>query len=50
MQKVVYKKQIPNSSKPVSKWVTHVQKYAKDNNLSYWEALKSPDCKKSYKK
>jgi hypothetical protein len=34
----------------VSKWITHVKKFAKDHNMKYNEALKDPKCSKSYKK
>lgn len=33
-----------------SKWIKHVKKHAKDNNIKYSEALKDPKCKESYKK
>ena len=32
----------------VNKWIEHIRKYAKDNNLSYGCALSDPKCKSSY--
>jgi len=31
-------------------WVEHIKKFAKDRNISYWEAIKMPECKETYKK
>jgi len=31
-------------------WINHIKAFAKANNISYWEALKSPQCKMSYRK
>jgi hypothetical protein len=31
-------------------WIAHVKQVAKDNNISYWEAIKKPSTKASYKK
>ena len=32
-----------------NKWVEHVEKIAKDNNISYGCAVSDPKCKNSYK-
>ena len=32
------------------KWISHVKKFAKDNNVSFKEAMSSAGCKNSYKK
>jgi hypothetical protein len=32
------------------KWILHVKEFAKSHKIKYPEALKHPDCKKSYKK
>ena len=34
----------------MNKWIMHVKDYAKKHNMSYNEALRSPACKKAYKK
>jgi hypothetical protein len=31
-------------------WIEHVKEFSKKNNLSYKEALQSPECRESYKK
>ena len=36
--------------KTQSPWITHVKKFAKENNLKYNEALRSPDLKIGYVK
>ena len=33
-----------------NKWIEHVKQYAKKNNMKYNEAMKSAECKSSYKK
>ena len=33
----------------MSKWISFVKQYSKDNNISYATALKDPECSKSYK-
>jgi hypothetical protein len=33
----------------VNKWIEHVKKYSKDNNIAYTAALKDSTCKSSYK-
>lgn len=33
-----------------SKWIEHCRKFAKDHNMKYGEAMKSAECKASYKK
>ena len=35
-----------SSSNP---WIQHVKDFAEDKGITYWEALKSPECKASYK-
>jgi len=35
---------------PENKWVEHVRKFAKDNNISYACAVSDPACKASYTK
>ena len=31
-------------------WIQHVKDFAKAKGIPYWQALKSPECKSSYKK
>jgi hypothetical protein len=31
-------------------WISHVQEYAKENNIGYFKALSDPNCKSTYKK
>ena len=31
-------------------WIQHVKDFAKAKGIPYWKALKSPECKTSYKK
>ena len=31
-------------------WITHVRKYATENNISYGCALSTPECKEEYRK
>ena len=31
-------------------WIAHVKMYASKHKMSYTDALKNPQCKKSYKK
>jgi len=31
-------------------WIQHVKDFAKEKGITYWEALKSPQCKSSYQK
>jgi hypothetical protein len=31
-------------------WISHVQKYAKEHQMSYFKAIKQPDIKDTYKK
>jgi len=33
-----------------NKWIDHVRKFAKTHNMTYFQALKDPKCKMSYKK
>ena len=30
-------------------WIQHVKSFAKQHGITYWKALKSPQCKSSYK-
>jgi len=30
-------------------WIQHIKAFAKSHGISYWKALKSPQCKSSYK-
>ena len=30
-------------------WMTHVRQFAKQHRMTYWEALKSPKCKSTYR-
>lgn len=39
-----------NKTGKVSKWIMHVKAFAKSHKMKYPDALKHPDCKKSYKK
>jgi hypothetical protein len=36
--------------KKQNRWVDHVKQFAKDNNVGYFQALKDPKCKTTYKK
>ena len=36
--------------RPINPWIAHVQNFAKQNNISYRDALKNPKTKASYKK
>ena len=31
-------------------WINHIKMFAKQHNMTYWEALKNPKCKETYKK
>ena len=31
-------------------WMNHVRNFAKEHNLTYWEAMKNPRCKTSYRR
>ena len=31
-------------------WMNHVRNFAKEHNLTYWEAMKNPRCKNSYRR
>ena len=35
--------------KPLNPWIQHVKSFAKQHGITYWKALKSPQCKSSYK-
>lgn len=41
-----YKPKIPDS--PPNRWAEHVKTWGKENGISYWKALRHPDCKKAY--
>ena len=34
--------------KPSNPWIQHVKSFAKQHGITYWKALKSPQCKSSY--
>lgn len=34
----------------MNKWIAHIKSWAAKNNMNYRDALKSPACKKAYKK
>jgi hypothetical protein len=34
--------------KKVSNWIEHVKKFSKNNNISYKDAMKHPECKSTY--
>ena len=34
--------------KPLNPWIQHVKSFAKQHGITYWKALKSPQCKSSY--
>jgi hypothetical protein len=36
--------------KPKNRWISHVQEFAKENNIGYFKALSNPKCKSTYKK
>jgi archaellum component FlaF (FlaF/FlaG flagellin family) len=36
--------------KPKNRWISHIQKYAKENNIGYFKASSDPKCKSTYKK
>ena len=39
-----------SKKRTAGKWISHVKKYAKDNNMSFKDAMSSSECKRSYKK
>ena len=41
---------VVGSGKRTNSWIKHVQTYAKENNMTYFAALKDPKLKESYKK
>ena len=38
-----------NKKKGQSKWIMHVKKFQKSRNIGFGDAMKHPDCKKTYK-
>ena len=42
--------EIVGTGKKTNSWIKHVQNYAKSHNMNYFEALKDPKLKESYKK
>ena len=42
--------EIVGTGKKTNSWIKHVQNYAKTHNINYFEALKDPKLKESYKK
>jgi hypothetical protein len=44
------KEELVGNGKKTNSWITHVQHYAKENNMTYFNALKDPKLKESYKK
>jgi hypothetical protein len=43
-------KELVGNGKKKNSWITHVQQYAKQHNMTYFNALKDPKLKESYKK
>jgi hypothetical protein len=39
-----------SKKRTAGKWIGHVKKFAKDNNMSFKDAMSSSACKSSYKK
>lgn len=39
-----------SKKRTAGKWIGHVKKFAKDNNMSFKDAMSSSECKSSYKK
>lgn len=39
-----------SKKRTAGKWIGHVKKYAKDNNMSFKDAMSSSACRSSYKK
>ena len=39
-----------SKKRTAGKWISHVKKFAKDNNMSFKDAMSSSACKSSYKK
>lgn len=39
-----------SKKRTAGKWISHVKKYAKDNNMSFKDAMSSSACRSSYKK
>jgi hypothetical protein len=42
--------EIVGTGKKLNTWIRHVQQFAKTHNINYFEALKNPKLKESYKK
>ena len=47
--KKVAKKSTKKTKKAPSKWIMHVKSFAKSRNIKFGDAMKHPDCKKTYK-
>ena len=39
-----------SKKRTAGKWISHVKKFAKDNNMSFKDAMSSSACKSSYKR
>ena len=39
-----------SKKRTAGKWIGHVKKFAKDNNMSFKDAMSSSACKSSYKR
>ena len=39
-----------SKKRTAGKWINHVKKYAKDNKISFKDAMSSSECKRSYKR
>jgi hypothetical protein len=39
-----------SKKRTAGKWIGHVKKFAKDNNMSFKDAMSSSECKSSYKR
>jgi hypothetical protein len=39
-----------SKKRTAGKWINHVKKYAKDNRISFKDAMSSSECKRSYKR
>jgi hypothetical protein len=39
-----------SKKRTAGKWINHVKKYAKDNKVSFKDAMSSSECKRSYKR
>lgn len=39
-----------SKKRTAGKWIGHVKRFAKDNKMSFKDAMSSPECKSSYKR